>query len=81
MKCPYCGGEMEKGLIQSPHELVWLKGEKRRLFANAEFHEDSVVLSAFSYWKGSAVTAFLCRDCRKVVIDYADDTTDFNRRI
>ena len=30
--------------------------------------------------KGSAVTAFLCRDCKKVIIDYLDEKADFNQR-
>ena len=49
MKCPYCNNEMEKGLIQSPHEISWLKGEKRKFFGRAEFHKDSVVLSELSF--------------------------------
>ena len=69
MTCPYCQKEMEKGLIQSPHEIAWLKGEKKHLFAKASLHEDSVVLSELDFWQGSAVTAYLCRDCGKVIID------------
>lgn len=78
MNCPYCGKEMEKGLIQSPQEIAWIKGEKKRFFGSADFHEGSVVLSELSFLTGSAVTAFLCRDCRKVLIDYADESSDFN---
>ena len=73
MKCPYCDKEMEKGLIQSPQEIAWLKGEKRHLINRAKFHQDSVVLSELSILKGSAVTAYLCRECKKVIIDYADE--------
>ena len=72
MKCPYCEKEMEQGFIQSPHEISWKKGDKRPLFGRAQFHEGSV--------KGSAVTAFLCRDCQKVIIDYSDENADFNQR-
>ena len=79
MICPYCAGEMEEGIIQSPHEISWKKGLKRPVFGRAAFHEGSVVLSELSFWKGSAVKAFLCRDCRKVIIDYADDRTDRNQ--
>ena len=32
MKCPYCEEEMEKGFIQSPQEISWLKGEKEAPF-------------------------------------------------
>ena len=80
MKCPYCGGEMEQGFIQSPQEISWKKGDKIPVFGRAQFHEGSVVLSYLSFMKGSAVTAFLCRSCRKVIIDYADGKADFNRR-
>jgi len=44
------------------------------------FHKGSVVLSELSLLKGSAVKAYLCRACKKVLIDYADETADFNRR-
>lgn len=72
MKCPYCGKEMEGGMIQSPQEIAWLKGERKHFFGKAEFHDGSVVLSEFSFWKGSVVTAYLCRDCKKVLIDYSE---------
>ena len=71
---------MEQGLLQSPQEISWIKGNKRRLFGRAELHEGSVVLSELSILKGSAVVAFLCRDCRKVVIDYGEKDSDLNRR-
>ncbi len=80
MNCPYCGQAMEQGLLQSPQEISWIKGNKRRLFGRAELHEGSVVLSELSILKGSAVVAFLCRDCRKVVIDYGEKDSDLNRR-
>ena len=51
MNCPYCNEKMEKGLIQSPQEISWLKGEKRKMFGRAEFHKDSVVLSKLSFMK------------------------------
>ncbi len=80
MKCPYCSKEMEKGLIQSPQELAWLEGEKKHMISRASVYEGSVILSKFSYFKGSAVTAFLCRNCKKVLVDYADPASDFNNR-
>ena len=35
MQCPYCGKEMELGLVQSPHEIAWLKGDTKHAFAIA----------------------------------------------
>lgn len=78
MKCPYCDKEMEKGLIQSPQELSWLKGEKRKFAARSFLHEGSVVLSSLSMMKGSACVAYNCLSCRKIVIDYSDERVDLN---
>ena len=80
MRCPYCSNEMEEGIIQSPHEISWKKGTKRPLIGRAQFHEDSVVLSELSFMRGSAVKAFLCRACMKVIIDCADEKSDLNQR-
>lgn len=78
MRCLYCNNEMVKGIIQSPQELSWLKGEKRKFFGRAEFHKDSVVLSELSFVRGSACIAFNCPKCKKIVIDYADGKNDLN---
>ena len=67
MNCPYCNGEMETGVIQSPHEIAWTR--KKSLIGAAEFQKDSVVLAERSFVKGSSVTAYLCRNCNKVVIN------------
>ena len=80
MRCPYCNKEMEEGIIQSPQEISWKKGIKRPVFGRAQFHEGSVVLSELSLMKGSAVVAFLCRECKKVIIDYSDEEADLNQR-
>ena len=72
MNCPYCGKEMDKGVIQSPHEISWKK--KKSFIGRAMFHEGSVVLSELSFMSGSAAIAYLCRDCKKIVIDYSENT-------
>lgn len=79
MKCPYCNEEMEIGVIPSRHELAWFKGVKRPTLS-AKFHADSVVLSKMSFMNGSAVAAYLCRNCRKVVIDNSIKKSDYNER-
>ena len=80
MDCPYCGREMEFGIIHSPQELSWIKGDRRRTFARADFHEGSVMLSQASFLNGSAAAAYACKGCKKVIIDYADPSTDLNNR-
>ena len=42
MNCPYCNNEMIKGLIHSPQELNWIKGEKRKFFTRAFLHNLSL---------------------------------------
>lgn len=73
MECPYCGKEMKYGVIQSQHEINW-KPNKSKLFASASsvFNKEAVVLSEFSFLKGSCVEAYCCDDCRKIIIDYDD---------
>ncbi|MBP1756974.1 MAG: hypothetical protein H6Q59_3372 [Firmicutes bacterium] len=80
MKCPYCNDEMEKGLIQSNHEIAWLPGEKKKALTRADFYQGAVVLSELSFLKSSAVTAYICKKCEKVIIDFSDGNSDFNRR-
>lgn len=78
MKCPYCDEEMEYGLIQSSNQIGWIKTEKRKFFTNSDFYEGSVTLSKLSMLKGSAVVAYNCRKCKKIVIDYGDPSSDLN---
>jgi len=80
MRCPYCGMLMETGTIQSPYEISWLKGTKRHIFGASELHPESVVLSERSFLGGSAVLAYLCRPCEKVIIDLKDNAGDLNKR-
>ena len=78
MKCPYCGNEMERGVIQSPHEISWT--DKKHFFGRAGFHKGSVVLSQLSFLTGSAVRAYCCKSCKKVSIDYSDPESALNAR-
>ncbi len=78
MKCPYCNNDMEIGYIGSGQPLFWSKGESRQLFST-QFDEGSVVLSKLSLF-GSAVKAFLCRECQKILIDYSDEHSDLNAK-
>ncbi len=58
---------MEKGVIQSPQEISW--NRKKHLMARAEFYDEAVMQAKLSF-KGSAVVSYLCRECKKVIIDY-----------
>ena len=69
MKCPYCGNEMELGLIASPYQIVWTRGDKKQFLNNV-----GIQYSLKSFVEGCAVKAFLCRSCKKVIIDYGKKT-------
>lgn len=75
MKCPYCGQEMEKGLIQCRDGVSWQKKE-RLVAAVSGFSKDAVVLarSHGSILTGAAVIAHHCQPCKKIVIDYEQES-------
>ena len=68
MRCPYCGFKMEKGVIRSDHEINW--SDKKYFFNRAQFHPSSVLLAELHFLRGTSVEAWLCRSCKKVIIDY-----------
>jgi len=80
MNCPYCSTLMEQGLIASAQELSWKSGSKRPFLNRADLFADSVLLAQHSFFRGAAVTAYLCRNCQKVVIDYSEAESDWNNR-
>ena len=75
MNCPYCNKETECGVLQSQHEIRWQ--EARHIFITHK--ENDVMLSERNIWKGSAIKAFLCRECKKIVIDYSNEC-DLNKK-
>lgn len=65
MNCPYCNSEMEKGFIQSGRPVFWAV-KKRRIF----FLPDNDLEVTSGFWNGCFATAFLCRNCKKIILDY-----------
>jgi len=75
MECPYCKETMKRGVIQSQHEINW-KPKKAKVFGAAALNKDAIVLSEFSFLKGSCVEAYCCDKCKKIIIDYGSDAED-----
>ena len=75
MNCPYCNKDTECGVIQSQHEIRWR--EARHIFITHK--ETDVTLSGRNIWKGSAARAYLCRECKKIIIDYSAEC-DLNKK-
>ncbi len=70
MNCPYCGVKMESGFVQSNREFYWT--DKLRPFFSADMWAGSLGLSTSRAFKGWSAEAWLCRGCRKVIIDYGE---------
>lgn len=75
--CPYCGKEMALGYIQSGRGIAW-RNKIVHIAAFSALSRSAVRLSSESLgpFSGNAVEAFRCADCKKVVIDYGEDSTD-----
>ena len=69
-KCPYCNREMELGYIQCRDSFCWAK-KKRFSAALSGLSKTSVKLAASQFFFFFFVEAYLCRACKKIVIDYS----------
>jgi hypothetical protein len=58
--CPKCGGEMAEGTVSASRPLKW-RGPEDGLFSSA-------LLTSF--WTASEMAAYLCRNCRLILLDY-----------
>ena len=68
MICPYCQNEMTQGYIQCRDGLFWVP-EPFLVPALSGFKKGSVTLNNNPDSPFSASIAYLCRDCKKVIID------------
>ena len=67
MKCPICGGDMTKGFNQCRDDLYWSDRE-RLVPALPPLRGESLCLASGGI-NGSAATAWLCRACRKILVE------------
>lgn len=70
MKCPCCGKEMVKGAVQSAREIFFTT-MSHELFFTPVGSKD-VSLSSHN-WTRPTCVAYHCEECKKVVIDYAEE--------
>lgn len=70
MNCPYCGKEMELGYIQSRDGVTW-SDKEYAIKALATLRPRSISLANGVGDKSTAVYAYRCDDCKKVIIDYS----------
>lgn len=70
-ECSTCGSEMKKGYIQSSNRLAWVP-KVAKLSVEPSLSEGSVLLSNQNRFTINYVVAFLCENCKKVLIDFSD---------
>lgn len=73
MRCPFCNGEMENGMLRSKGGVYFLPdGEKTPLlYTEREMKKrNAVYLPPYMTVPAEYPTAYLCRPCSKIVIDY-----------
>lgn len=69
--CPYCGKEMELGYIQCRDGVTWTP--KKQLVASLSFFGNgSVRIENGAADNSTAVYAYNCPECKKVIIDYSE---------
>ncbi|WMI79965.1 PF20097 family protein [Anaerotignum sp. MB30-C6] len=68
MRCPICSNEMEQGFLQGNQRVAWVKNKHNITLKpkRGEVLLENKTLDSF------LLTAWICKDCKKVVIDYAD---------
>jgi len=66
MKCPYCGGEMEAGILEGERYLLWAKKPHKISYRPKE----GEVLLGEKTISSVALEAYICKHCKKITIDY-----------
>ena len=64
---------MEKGLIQGGNLMVWVK---KKHWLSLLPKEGEVILDR-NYFTGAAVSAHVCKQCKKVIAEYEEETSEF----
>ena len=69
MKCPVCGKEMTEGFLQAARAVYFSEEYMEHLFIRPN---DKIALLTTENFSDPHGIAWRCRDCQKVVVDYAD---------
>ena len=68
MKCPYCNGEMEIGILEGGRYLLWAKQPHK-----ISYHPKAGgVLLGEKAVSSVRVDSYICKQCKKIIIDYAN---------
>lgn len=75
MRCPCCGKEMTRGIVQSNAKIFFTTKEHKNWLVPDFALSDELVLSAHN-WSRPTCVAYHCAECKKVVVDYAEENTE-----
>lgn len=64
MDCPYCGAQMESGVLESAKKIFW-SPETTSIFT-----QDSLQLTEWTSLRDPHVPASRCPACRKIIVSY-----------
>ena len=75
MNCPICGKEMEPGYIQGNRLMSWVTKPNRLIPRHkyGEFYLPASPASITGFGALSSIDAFICKGCKKIVIDYDEE--------
>lgn len=68
MKCPYCNGEMEKGILEGQRYLLWAKRPHKLTYHPKE----GEVLLGEKTISSVVVDSYICKQCKKIILDYSN---------
>ena len=67
MICPFCGKEMDHGVVQTDARLSWNRQKKM-----INWPDKGEVQLGFKALGWVSIPADICRDCKKVIVDYSE---------
>ena len=70
-KCPYCGNELKSGFVQSG-KLVFFAPKIHRILAVPNLSKENEVVLTTNNMTYPNCAAYLCSECKKVIIDYTN---------
>ncbi|MEG0751910.1 MAG: PF20097 family protein [Oscillospiraceae bacterium] len=76
MKCPYCGEEMEQGILRANGNIRWmpLDAKEPLIYSREKYEKQQAVLFP-PYWSDKSwcceeTIAFACCKCKKMIVDF-----------
>lgn len=68
MICPYCDNLLIPGYIQSGREVYFTTNPHKMLFG----HKPGEIVLTEKNMTAPTATAYLCRECKKVIVEYKE---------